>query len=192
MWRLVGAAGEDFGDFDWVISTAPAEQSAALMPEPFACKADLAGARMQGCYSLMLGYASLPDTGWDAACVGGGPLAWMAMNHSKPGRPAAPSLLCQSRNDWAETHMEDDPETVRAALLEAVHELVGSATAQPGVISLHRWRFAKVETASAAPFLLDAGARLAAAGDWCGAGRVEAAFDSAEALADALAGLISQ
>ena len=54
-------------------------------------------------------------------------------------------------------------------------------------LSLHRWRYAAVSKPANTPFLLDAEARLAACGDWCGAGKIEAAFDNASALADTLA-----
>jgi predicted NAD/FAD-dependent oxidoreductase len=44
-----------------------------------------------------------------------------------------------------------------------------------------------VEQAAGAPFLWDAQARIGACGDWCLGPRVEAAFDSGEALAAAVA-----
>lgn len=183
-WQLTNENGEVCGRFDWVFSTAPAEQSARLMPPSFSQKQALDDARMLGCYSLMLGGLDTTDLPWDAAIVEHSPIAWIAVNSSKPGRPDASSILCQSRNDWAEHHLEDDPGEVQAKLLTAFKDVTGVPPDKASYISLHKWRFANVEKAAGKPCLFDAVNRLGAAGDWCGAGRVEAAFDSATALAE--------
>lgn len=191
-WRLTTETGGACGFFDWVISSAPVEQSAKLLPDEFAGHDDLQSARMQGCYSLMLGFENPKPLEWDAATVHGSPLAWIACNSSKPSRSGKLSILCQSRNDWAETHMEDDPAFVRDMLLSAFGKVTGMQETRAAYVSVHKWRFAKVETPTASPFLLDSANRLAAAGDWCGGGRVEAAFDSATALSVAIKEYISK
>lgn len=185
-WHLHSTAGKVFGPFDWVFSSAPAEQTATLMPACFSGASDVQGARMLGCYSLMLGFESAPDLNWDAATVRHGPLAWIAINSTKPGRSAGFSVLCQSSNEWAEKHIEADPDTVRDMLAQAAQDITGLAIDQAQYVSVHKWRFAKVERPATAPFLLDRENRLAAFGDWCGAGRVEVGFDSATALAHEL------
>ncbi len=182
-WTLTSEAGEPCGDFDWVVSTAPAEQTLRLMPDCFQETTPLAKAQMLGCYSLMLGGLDLSDLGWDAAVVHDSPLSWVAVNHTKPGRADASSLMCQSSNLWAETHMEDPSGEVQDALLKTLRDVTGIAGEKATYISLHKWRFAKVDKTPAKPYLLDRTNGLAAAGDWCGAGRVEAGFESAEALA---------
>lgn len=50
----------------------------------------------------------------------------------------------------------------------------------------HRWRYAQVENALQVPCLYDPACRLGAAGDWCLGARIEAAYDSGLALADAI------
>ncbi|MEE4189840.1 MAG: FAD-dependent oxidoreductase [Roseobacter sp.] len=182
-WALTSEGGEACGRFDWVISTAPAEQSAKLMPGCFSETDTLAKTRMQGCYSLMLGGLDLGALTWDAAVVQDSPLAWLAVNNSKPGREGAPSLLCQTANTWAEAHLEEDADAVQDVLMNALYGICEVDGRQSSYISLHKWRFAKVEHPTGKPFLLDSDNRLAAAGDWCGVGRVEAGFESAEALA---------
>ncbi|MEM6887323.1 MAG: NAD(P)-binding protein [Pseudomonadota bacterium] len=182
MWKLEMEDGTFHDGFDWVISTAPAEQTAALLPEDFAEHEALTQARMAGCYTLMLGLEAALELPWDAARVGGGPLGWIALNNSKPGRPEASSLVVQSSNEWAEAHMEDDQTQVANRMLEAAEAITGR-TLLPAYRSLHRWRYAAVKTPAAAPFLVDAPQRLAAAGDWCLRARVEAAYESAIALA---------
>lgn len=185
-WSLVAADGERYGPYDWVLSTAPAEQSAQLMPEAFAESDVLNAAQMQGCYSLMLGFADTLDTGWEAAVVHDSPLAWIALNHSKPGRPQATSILCQSSNDWAEAYLEDDMQAVTASLSDAFAAATKLNVSAAQYVSLHKWRFAKVACPAEKPCLVDLQEGLGAAGDWCGAGRVETGFNSADALADAI------
>ncbi|MGZ2258022.1 NAD(P)/FAD-dependent oxidoreductase [Roseobacter sp. A03A-229] len=185
-WRLTDREGESLGAYDWVISTAPAVQTAALMPEAFAGHAALAETKMQGCYSLMLGFDKPLDVSWDAAWVREAPLAWIAVDSSKPGRGAATCVVAQASNDWAGANLERDQGAVREELVQAFVEVTGLSAAEAAYVSLHRWRYANVTVPAGAPFLLDADTGLAAAGDWCGAGKVEAAFESATALAGAL------
>ena len=182
-WQLASETGEDCGLFDWVISTAPAEQTVRLMPAGFAATDALRAVKMQGCYSLMVGIAGPLKLDWDAAHVLDSPVAWVAQNQTKQGRAAGASLICQTRNDWAEAHLEDDQESVRDGLLEELARLTGCELATPAYLSLHRWRFAKVERPADQPFLIDEDQGLAATGDWCGSGRVETGFDNAGALA---------
>ncbi|MCV3272046.1 NAD(P)/FAD-dependent oxidoreductase [Roseobacter sinensis] len=185
-WQLTCRDGIAHGPFDWVISTAPAFQTAALMPEVFAGQAALAAARMQGCYSLMLGFATPCSLDWDAAWVREGPLAWIAVDTSKPGRAGPQSIVAQASNDWADVNLERDQAEVQAALQDAFSAVTGCNPEAADCVSLHRWRYANVSVPSGAPFLLDAPNGLAAAGDWCGAGKVEAAFESGSALAAAV------
>jgi len=48
------------------------------------------------------------------------------------------------------------------------------------------WRYAGVGEAVETPYLRDEKRQLAACGDWCLEGRVEAAFNSGHALAEAI------
>ncbi|WP_300019340.1 FAD-dependent oxidoreductase [uncultured Roseobacter sp.] len=185
-WQMLDAEETDLGRFDWVISTAPSPQTARLMPPAFAGHPSLEAAVMQGCYSLMLGFDTPQMLDWDAAWVGQDPLAWIAVNTSKPGRPAQYCIVAQTSNSWAQANLERDQDAIRTELMATVEMVTGVAASTAAYIGLHRWRYASVATPSATPFLIDPDNRLAAAGDWCGAGKVEAAFDSASSLAEAL------
>jgi predicted NAD/FAD-dependent oxidoreductase len=185
-WTLALESGETVQGFDWVLSTAPAEQSQKLMPADFAERQLLHAARMSGCFTLMLGFEGALALPWDAAHVDGSSLGWAAVNSSKPGREGRPALVLQSTNDWANAHMEDDPAQVEAVLTTEFAR-VAPDLPPPAFTRLHRWRFAAVETPAGAPFLLDRENGLAAAGDWCLRARVEAAFESGSAVGRAIA-----
>lgn len=185
-WRLQAASGDTYGPFDWVISTAPAPQTEALFPERFGGMERLSRVEMQGCFALMLGFDAPLELAWSALKSGLPPVGWMAINSSKPGRPDPFSVLVQSSNAWAEQHLEDDPEAVKAMLLQAASDLAGIDLSAASHQVLHRWRYAATATALGEPFLMDRELHLAACGDWCLGSKVEAAFLSAAALADAI------
>jgi hypothetical protein len=186
-WRLRDEHGSHLGDYDWVVSAAPLPQARALLPLPDRI---FDGFAMQPCYALLLAAddGSLPA--WDAAVVREAPVRWIACNHRLPGRNRrAGALVVHSTPEWAAERLEDDQAEVQAQLLEVFCTLTGVAPAAITGARLHRWRYAlSAEVKQPAPgFLLDPQARLAACGDWCLGGRVEAAFTSGLALAGALA-----
>lgn len=185
-WKALDKNGHTLGEFDWVVSSAPSVQTARFMPAVFSGRDALSMARMQGCYSVMIGCTEQARPDWDAARVGNSPLVWIACNTSKPGRETPVDFICQTSNDWAEENLERDQDAVRSDLVAAFVAATGIDVGQADYIALHRWRFASVSNPAGVPFLLDAGNRLAACGDWCGTSRVEAAFDSGLALARAL------
>lgn len=183
-WQVRSRDNQECGLFDWVISTAPAEQTAQILPADFAGQAQLSQVRMQACFSLMLGFESSISLPWQALKSGTGPVGWIAVNSLKPQRPTPFALLIQSGNAWADAHLDDDPAEIVRALLAAASELAGADLSGAGHQVLHRWRYAATSVPAGQPFLFDPAKQLAAAGDWCLGGKVEAAFSSASVLAD--------
>jgi predicted NAD/FAD-dependent oxidoreductase len=182
-WQLFTEAGASLGTFDWVAAAMPAPQTNALFQDQFAHQALIESAVISPCFALMLKLRAAPEFDFDAAVVRESPVAWIANNCSKPGRNAAPSLLIHSSNDWAKEHLEDSQDEIQAALLSALMDLVPLQTSDIADASLHRWRYAKVETEVGEDFLIDESAKLAAIGDWCSGNRAEDAFLSGAALA---------
>lgn len=185
-WRLVMKSGDNSEPFDWVISTAPSIQTAALMPKAFNGHAVLDEVRMLGCYALMLGYDHPIKLDFSALKSDIPPVGWIAVNSQKPGRLDPFTLLIQSDNQWADAHLEDPQDDVLSTLIEAGSDLLGVDLSGAAHQVLHRWRYASTSCAAGLPFLIDEAQHLAACGDWCLGGKVEAAFSSANALADAI------
>lgn len=94
--------------------------------------------------------------------------------------------LVNATAQWSDAHLEEPLDDVRHSMLEAIRRYVPISPVEADSAMIHRWRYANVERPTGQPFLLDDESRLAACGDWCIAGRVEAAFLSATALGDAL------
>lgn len=182
-WRLQDDQGAALGEFDWVISAAPAPQTQALMPREFSEYQRIASAEFSPCFSLMIGMTELDPPGFDCAVVRDSPIAWLALNHLKPQRPAPASVLVHSNNDWAAQHVDRDPDDVQRILSRALEELTGIDARRAAFIALHRWLYARVEsTVADDDFLLDDEHQLASCGDWCVGNRVEDAFTSGTAL----------
>ncbi len=182
-WAATTKDGERLGIFDQVISTAPPRQTEALFATTgFDALASLADASHLPCFSLMLGTAQPLELPFDLAVVKDSPVALIANDGSKPGRSSTQSLLVHADNGWAREHLEDEPEQVEEVLLAATESLTGIDRGALAYRSLHRWRYAKTETALALDYLVDADRGLAACGDWCLGATVESAFLSGQRL----------
>ena len=185
-WLAYDQAGRAAGEFDWVISAIPAAQAARLLPARFLPRAAIRQKSMLACYSLMLGFAEPLRLDWQAALVAGADISWLSKDNSKPGRPASAALLAHSTNQWAEAHIDADQAYIKDHLCKEVERVTGAPIGQADHIGLHRWRYANIGRQAGAGYFIDSAARLAACGDWCLHGRVEAAFLSACRLADGL------
>lgn len=190
-WMLHDKDGNALGAFDWVISTAPPAQTAALFHAVSADNTPFDTIRMQGCYALMIGFNAPWDKSWIAATVRDNPIQWIAINSSKPGRNnAVTTIVVHSRNAWADEHIDDDVQEAQKFLLEQFTSLTDISTSDAGYISTHRWKYAIVEEADNRGFYLNDASCIAATGDWASASRIEDAWINANSLADALTALL--
>ena len=176
--------------FDRVLSTVPAPQASALLAplgEPFE---RIAEASYAPCWTLMLAFDRRLDTTHETyrnEPGDAGPVGWAARNSSKPEREATHDLwVVNASGAWSREHLEDEPGRIVAPLLDAFRATLGIDVPEPAHAAAHRWRYAAVERPLGEAMLLSQNGRIGAAGDWCLAPRVEAAFESARALADAI------
>jgi renalase len=190
-WRLVsdGAAAHPIAaeSFDAVIVAVPAPQVGPLAASAGIRFAELERVRYAPCLALMLAFDRAAGMGECSLSPPDGPVGWIARNATKPGRTdALETLVVHATPAWSRAHLEDAEQGIADALLRCLRPYVGDA--EPVVRVVHRWRYARVEHAAGVPFLWDPTQQAGACGDWTGGARVESAFDSGEALADALIG----
>ena len=185
-WLLVDPEGATLGQFDWVVVTAPAPQTAALLPASIHIRQHIEAVRMQGCFSLMMALEQPLVLPWQAARVQQADISWVSVNSSKPGRAEEFCLVVHSTSAWADAHIDDDDESVLSHLLAECSEVMGIDVDEAVYCSMHRWRYANIDAADVPGYWIDAYMQLAACGDWCIQGRVEAAHKSALALLEAL------
>ena len=189
-WRLRTDTAGTPDAFDWVVFTAPPAQTAPLLPRGSSLREDCDTINMTACFALLLGFSKAQTLAWQATRVRDADISWMSANHSKPGRPPGFSLVAHSTNAWADTHLEDRPEAVKAHLLSEVSAVAGIDADAAEYVELHRWRYANIARQGGKGYAIDSSNRVAAAGDWLVRGRVEGAFQSANALTTALAALL--
>lgn len=161
--------------FDWIVSTAPAEQTSNLLP------VDFSEVTFDPAFALMLALEEAPI--FDAAVVKHPDIEWLAMSSSKPGRDTLPSLVAHSSGQYAKRRFNDDRHDIEQDLAERVFELTGITAKNR---QLQRWKYAKVTKPWHSPCFLSPDSQLAACGDWMIGGKVEDAFTSAETLAGKL------
>ncbi|MGB3455182.1 MAG: FAD-dependent oxidoreductase [Litorimonas sp.] len=179
--------GAPEGPFDRVICTAPAPQAMDLLPRRSSLQSILSEVKMHACFALMVGWPEPFDPGWDTLRVGNLPVSWIARNQSKPGRADGVStLVVHAAPDWSDTHADADRDWVQSVLLEVASALCGRKLDQAPHIALHRWLYAYADEGVGRDCLVDPALGVVLAGDWCVGGRVEGAFVSGRAAADAV------
>lgn len=183
-WLLKDSDGNEYVDFDWVIVATPSHQAINILPNNFKHKQLVSDIKMQGCFTLMLGFSEPLELGWETALIKNSNLSWVSVNSSKPNRSKEYSLVVHANNIWADEHIEDDKEWVQAQMLAELSALLKQEI-QPKLIYnvLHRWRYANVTKQNTESFLIDNTNKIATCGDWLVQGRVEAAFTSGHTLA---------
>jgi predicted NAD/FAD-dependent oxidoreductase len=187
VWRLRADDGEDAGEWDIVVVSAPAPQTAALLPPDSSVRERASGVALAPCWAVMLELDGHPALDADAAFVRSGPLSWLARNGSKPGRPRPDCWVLHGSPEWSEEHLELEPEEAADVLIDAFGAVAGPL---PGVLfrRAHRWRYALPPAPLPEACIADPDERVVACGDWCGGPRVEGAFLSGAAAAGRILG----
>jgi hypothetical protein len=204
-WRLSAEDGADLGRFGAVVVAVPAPQAEPLLRPVAGDLADRAAAAgMAPCWAAMARFDRPVAADLDGAFVtDDGPLAWVARNGSKPGRDGDETWVLHAGPEWSRAHLEETPDQVAPALLEAFGTaLSGAGLAPPAAaaaVTAHRWRYAR----ATGPFGADAwagpdadapaarqgvGGDLVLCGDWLRGAKVQDAWLSGVAAAGRLMG----
>jgi hypothetical protein len=186
-WTLELDGGGAHGPFDWVVSTAPAAVSAALLQGLSPAFAPLTGIEMKPCCAGLFGFPEPPELDWDIAVVRRDMISLMAVQTAKPGRAGPFALSVLATNAWSAANSDRPQTDVLADISDAVQRIARVDMSRAGVRALHVWKAANAGRRSPPHFFLDGQARLAACGDWARQGIVESAFLSAQGLAEAMA-----
>jgi hypothetical protein len=172
--------------FAAVVVATPAPQTIPLLESGGVSFHELKTVRYAPCLALMLAFDGPVAFQGESLRREDGPIAWIARNSSKPGRTdGSQTFVVHAGPDWSREHIDETPEAILQKLQPYALDLIGAGSA-PIFATAHRWRFALVEQAAGVPCLWDAQAGVGACGDYCLGPRVEAAFDSGEAMAQAV------
>lgn len=186
-WRLSGAEERDLGAFDVLILNAPGPQSTTLVRAFPEFAEQICTAEIAPCWAAMLAFEERLDVPWDGAFVDDSLLSWIARNSSKPGRPTQPDCwVLHASPEWSSQHLEDSRESVTHKLLASFWDALGVSPRRHILASAHRWRFSFPTKTLERRCLFDGPLALGACGDWCGGPRIEGAFLSGLAMAEAV------
>ena len=184
-WVLETADGQ-FGEFDWVVSTLPAEQAKVILPDSYQQKKALQSVQMQPCFTLMLGYDGDRHSAWDAAFISQSILSWVSVNSAKPNRAKPYTLVAMSQNAWARDNFARPEEQIIAELMTELEGVMGGKLGDATYIKLKKWKYANADKQKTELSFVDHTAKLVCCGDWCISGRIESAFMSSSRVAETI------
>jgi len=179
-WHLRAADHARHGPFDVLILTPPAPQTLTLLgdDDPFAPA--LTSTRILPTWSLLLEFSRSLALGYEGAYVADSPLSWLMCTAG-----CARAWTAHASQTWSLEHLEESAEQVAKQLSDAFAEVTGTRE-PPLKAAAHRWRYAFVVEPAGKPCLWDERRRLGLAGDWCIGARMESAFESGRAVAEAV------
>ena len=194
-WQLESGGSTLPGHFDAVVLAVPPAQAAPLLAahrRDWAQRASLA--LMRPCWTLM-GVARRPatDRHWDVGRPEQGPLAWVMRNDTRPGRESLPDeahWVAHARAGWSRQHLERPAAWVQARLQVAMQDWLGEPIEWQHAV-VHRWRYAMPQASASGSVRRcwwDGSRGVGVCGDFLGATGVEGAWQSAQALIEAMLG----
>lgn len=172
--------------FDAVVLAVPAPQAVPLLAAEPGLARQAAAVHMHPCWAVLAAFDARVPTAFDAAFVDASPLGWVARDRSKPRRGLAETWVLHASAAWSEAHATGRADAVGPFLLNAFADLVRGGLPRPVHVTATRWRYAAATVPLAKGTLVDRERRLAVCGDWLLGARVESAFLSGLAAAEAL------
>jgi hypothetical protein len=170
-----------------VLVAVPAEQAAMLMADvapDFAARA--ASVASAPCWAVMAAFPERLPLASDTFRTDTGPIGWAARNSAKPGRAGSETWVIHASPARSRELIDLPKDEVARILLGDFFEATGAAPVMPQHLDAHRWLYAQPEARKGEGPLYDSRLRIGIAGDWLHSPRVEGAWLSGRALAEAL------
>lgn len=189
-WFLFADGDErGIGPFGAVLAALPSPPAAALMRGLTALADVAAEVRWDPCWAVAMALGQRTGAGFDGAFINDDPiLGWVALDSAKPRRGqvdgVAERWVLHARPQWSSRYSQLDQQ-------DAAHWMVRSLAARlrRNLAPLHAqavlWPLAAPVNPLARRCLWDGTQRLGMAGDWCDGPRIEGAYLSGVALAEA-------
>ena len=177
------------GNFDRLVISAPAAQTAELISEFPSIRDPISKIIMNPCWAVMVELPNPLDVAWAAAFVNDSAISWIARNQTKPGRESSSEhLVIHANPEWSATNWDQNPNQVTATLLDELWQATSVASQVPTTSMAHRWKHAISVNPATTESYFDADAGIAACGDWANGSRVEGAFLSGMSAAGRVLG----
>lgn len=174
-------------DYDRVIVAVPAAGALRLVSHLPRLAEKAASVSMQPNWTVMAAFEERVIARFDAAFVNGSAISWIARNASKPKRNwQIDTWVIQASPAWSQAHLDDQADDVGAFLMEAFEDLIPAGLPRAFFATVHRWRHAAADPPLALGAIHDPESRITLCGDWCKGPRIEDAYLSGLAAAEAL------
>ena len=187
-WALILEDGSNWSNFDLVIVTAPPVQTYELVSSFSSAFHDLQSVVMAPCWAGLFAFQNNPNLAFDAYRSKKEEISWACNNSSKPARDTSSYCwVVHASKEWTRGHLNLPKEEISEKLLNLFAAICDKDSFGPLLHqNAHRWLYAFVETPLGQPYIYDRDIQLAVAGDWCLGPKVEAAYESGTALANAI------
>jgi len=196
--RAENALGDALlGEFDAVLVSLPADQSAQLLLHPSpSLAAQARETPLDPCFAIGVVAGDHDDAlralPFDGAFIGRdgdlpvSPLSWIARDSSKPGRPEGEQWVLHASSAWTRANTDLPTEEVTKMLLAELARLFDLTALSPQLVTTQRWAYARALHPSDRGASFDDDAKIGIGGDWMAGGKIEGAFISGVALAERL------
>lgn len=190
-WLLLDHQAQTHGPFQQVIVAVPAPQAAHLLSD---CAPALAAqatcVEMQPAWMVALGFKNAIELPAQLSALDKHVIADCIHTPQSTEHPMQ-TIMLRATVKWSTAHIEDTPEQVINALTQAFASALKQAhieTPLPAAdhVFAHRWRYAEGALTNGHYLLTDSHRPLYVAGDWCGQGDVESAWQSGRLAAEAV------
>lgn len=176
--------------FDALVVATPSPQAAALLKGQTELVSTIAAVQWVPCWVAMVALVRSSGAGFDGAFINDDPiLGWVSCDSAKPMRERVPGVaerwVLHAKPRWSHDYIDMAPEQAGQWLLRAFSARLGRAL-KPRWLAAHCWRHATPVNPLSQSCLWDARRRVGFAGDWCGGPRLEGAYLSGLALAEAM------
>ncbi|WP_086931856.1 NAD(P)/FAD-dependent oxidoreductase [Agarilytica rhodophyticola] len=187
-WQLQSQKGERYLDYDWIITSLPAEQTASLFTTEHESLLNIPASPHLPCWALALATNGSVDAQIQGI-FGDKVVSWASRLSSRPPMKDLDNLHHDYNDLWMlhfspswslENHKETDTDIVATGLHWLQNLLQTSLTLK--YEHRHYWRYASVKPEANAGICINHDMKIAAIGAWCCGGRVEGAYLSAMEL----------
>ena len=190
-WRLLADGGQagGAGPFDAVLLAVPSPVAASLLAR-LTPLADVAAAvSWDPCWAVTMALGHRSGAGFEGAFVNDDPiLGWAALDSAKPRRGRVDGVVerwvLHARPQWSSRYAELHEQDITYWMVRSFAARL-RRNLTPLQAKAVRWPHATPINPLPQPCLWDGAQRLGIAGDWCGGPRIEGAYLSGLALAEA-------
>lgn len=185
LWHV--DAGEESFTAGTVLVAVPAEQAAELLAEASPDLARIpANVRSAPCWAVMAAFGERLGIEADGLREPQAKISWAARNSAKPSRTGGETWVLHASPQRSAEIIDLPKEDAAKVLLDDFFAQTGTAPQEPVHLVAHRWLYAMPAAVKGEPARFNADLRLGIAGDYLHSPRVEGAFLSGRALAEAV------